>query len=72
MAIKKIGNLFVDLEDTKRVLREIFILRHLQNPFIVNLKDVFVASSFSDDNTLFGVVVDSHLGTLSWISSKRT
>ena len=72
MAIKKIGNLFVDLEDTKRVLREIFILRHLRNPFIVNLKDVFVTSSFSDDNTLYGMVAGHHLGTLSWISSKQT
>lgn len=53
MAIKKIGHMFVDLEDTKRVLREIYILRHLNNPFIIRLRDVFVTSSFKSDNALY-------------------
>ena len=44
--------MFVDPEDTKRVLREIHILRRLHNPFVVMLKDVFVSTSFSTDNTL--------------------
>ena len=53
MAIKKIAHMFVDVEDTKRVLREIYILRHLHSPFIVRLRDVFVTSTFKSDNTLY-------------------
>lgn len=57
VAIKKIAHMFVDVEDTKRVLREIYILRHLHSPFIVRLRDVFVTSSFKSDNTLY-IVMD--------------
>ena len=40
VAIKKINELFVDLIDTKRVLREITLLRFMKNPFIVELLDI--------------------------------
>ena len=40
VAIKKINDLFVDLIDTKRVLREITLLRFMKNPFIVKLLEI--------------------------------
>ena len=40
VAIKKINELFIDLIDTKRVLREITLLRFMKNPFIVELLDI--------------------------------
>ena len=53
MAIKKIGCLFVDIQDTKRVLREIYILRHFHSPFIVGLRDIFASSNFDKDRTMY-------------------
>ena len=35
VAIKKVNELFVDLVDTKRILREITLLRFMKNRFIV-------------------------------------
>ena len=40
VAIKKVNELFYDLVDTKRVLREITLLRFMKNPFIVKLLDI--------------------------------
>ena len=40
VAIKKINELFLDLIDTKRVLREITLLRFMKNRFIVELLDI--------------------------------
>ena len=40
VAIKKINELFVDLVDSKRVLREITLLRFMKNRFIVELLDI--------------------------------
>jgi len=40
VAIKKINELFVDLIDTKRILREITLLRFMKNQFIVELLDI--------------------------------
>ena len=40
VAIKKINDLFVDIIDTKRVLREITLLRFMKNPFIVKVLDI--------------------------------
>ena len=40
VAIKKINELFVDLVDSKRVLREITLLRFMKNRFIVELIDI--------------------------------
>ena len=40
VAIKKINELFVDLVDSKRVLREITLFRFMKNRFIVELLDI--------------------------------
>ena len=40
VAIKKVNELFVDLIDTKRILREITLLRFMKNQFIVELLDI--------------------------------
>jgi mitogen-activated protein kinase 1/3 len=40
VAIKKVNELFVDLVDTKRILREITLLRFMKNRFIVELLDI--------------------------------
>jgi len=42
VAIKKCRTLFDNLIDTKRILREIVILRHLRHDNIIGLKDVFL------------------------------
>ena len=41
VAIKRIGNLFVNFEDTKRIYREISILKNLKNEQIIKLYSVF-------------------------------
>lgn len=48
VAIKRITNLFEDLIDTKRILREISLLRFMNNPFIVKLLDII-----TNDNEYF-------------------
>lgn len=40
VAIKKCGSLFENLTDTKRILREIALLKYLKHPNIVNIIDV--------------------------------
>ena len=45
VAIKKIGHVFDDLIDGKRILREIALLKRLKHPNIVNLLDVFVPNN---------------------------
>lgn len=40
VAIKKINYLFEDIVDTKRILREITLLRFMKNPYIVQLLDI--------------------------------
>ena len=40
VAIKKVNELFLDLVDTKRILREITLLRFMKNRFIVELLDI--------------------------------
>lgn len=42
MAIKKITHLFDDLVDGKRVLREIALLKRIDHPHIVKLKEIIV------------------------------
>lgn len=42
VAIKNIKGLFEDLLDAKRLLREISILRHLDHPNIIKIKDVVI------------------------------
>ena len=40
VAIKKVNELFEDIVDSKRVLREITLLRFMKNQFIVELLDI--------------------------------
>jgi mitogen-activated protein kinase 1/3 len=56
VAIKKILNLFQDEVDTKRLLREIQILRHLNNKHIVKLYDILEPSDPKRFNSLFLVL----------------
>ncbi|AAZ11740.1 mitogen-activated protein kinase, putative [Trypanosoma brucei brucei TREU927] len=50
VAIKKIGNVFADVVDGKRTLREVKLLRFLKHPNIISMRDVFrpVSEDFSD------------------------
>ena len=56
IAIKKILNLFEDPIDTKRLLREIQLLRNLNNPNIVKLFDILEPMDRSSFNNLFLVL----------------
>jgi len=40
VAIKKVNELFADIVDSKRILREITLLRFMKNRFIVELLDI--------------------------------
>ena len=53
VAIKKINELFVDLIDTKRVLREITLLRFMKNRFLVELLDIECNKTEKDFDCLY-------------------
>ena len=53
VAIKKINDLFVDIIDTKRILREITLLRFMKNEFIVELLDIIYNKSEKDFDCLY-------------------
>ena len=53
VAIKKILNLFEDAIDTKRLLREIQILKQLNNPNIVKLYDILEPSEPKSFKSLY-------------------
>jgi len=42
VAIKKCGNLFENLTDTKRILRELKLLRHLKHDNVIKLREVLL------------------------------
>jgi serine/threonine protein kinase len=42
VAIKRLANIFEDVVDAKRVLREIYILRHLRHDNIIRLLNVLL------------------------------
>jgi len=56
VAIKKILNLFQDEVDTKRMLREIHILRMLNNNNIVKLYDILEPTDYKKFDSLFLVL----------------
>jgi mitogen-activated protein kinase 1/3 len=53
VAIKKISSLFEDLIDTKRILREISLLRFMDNQFIVKLLDIKYDTKSKELDTIF-------------------
>jgi mitogen-activated protein kinase 1/3 len=53
VAIKRITNLFEDLIDTKRILREITLLRFMKNQFIVELLDIIYDENNYSFDTIF-------------------
>lgn len=52
VAIKRISSLFEDVIDTKRILREITLLRFMKNQFIVELLDIM----YDTDNSYFDTI----------------
>lgn len=52
VAIKRVTCLFEDLIDTKRILREITLLRFMKNMFVVDLLDIM----YDDDNPFFDTI----------------
>jgi serine/threonine protein kinase len=63
VAIKKIPNAFANLTDTKRTLREIKLLRHLQHENVISLRDIFRPPSRAefDDLYLVNELMDTDL-----------
>ena len=55
VAIKRINSLFEDLIDTKRILREITLLRFMKNQFIVELLDIM----YDKDDDLLNILSDA-------------
>ena len=53
VAIKRIDSLFEDLIDTKRILREITLLRFMKNQFIVELLDIEYDKTNPDFDSIF-------------------
>lgn len=56
MAIKRIHNLFEVFGDTKRILREVILLRKMSNKNIVKLIDVFIEGNPEDFNVIYLVM----------------
>jgi mitogen-activated protein kinase 1/3 len=54
VAIKKVKSIFDDIVDAKRMLREITILRTMDHPNIVRMKDIIAdAENPSFDSMIF-------------------
>ena len=53
VAIKKINELFVDIIDTKRILREITLLRFMKNQFLVELLDILYNKTEKDFDCIY-------------------
>ncbi len=50
VAIKKNKNIFVDLEDSKRIYREIKLLQHFHHQNVINLLDIIPPNTYERDN----------------------
>jgi serine/threonine protein kinase len=53
VAIKRVTGLFEDLIDTKRILREISLLKSMKNHFVVELLDIIYDTSNPNFDTIF-------------------
>lgn len=56
VAIKHLTQIFDDLVDCKRLLREVTILRYLNHPSVVKLREILLPSDVSNFNELFIVM----------------
>jgi mitogen-activated protein kinase 1/3 len=56
VAIKRIGQIFEDLIDGKRILREIAILRRLHHPNIVNIVEIVKPENLKSFNEIYVVL----------------
>lgn len=56
VAIKRIGQIFEDLIDGKRILREIAILRRLHHPNIVNIVEIVKPENIKSFNEIYVVL----------------
>jgi len=58
VAIKKNKNIFIDLEDSKRIYREMRLMQHFHHPNVINLLDIIPPSSKERDsfNSLYLVM----------------
>ena len=56
IAIKKIRELFVNLTDTKRILREIKLLKQFNHPSVIRIYDVFVNHTIGDFDTIYVIM----------------
>jgi mitogen-activated protein kinase 1/3 len=52
VALKRIPDVLLNSENAKRVLREVCILRRLEHPHIIGLKDVFLKPSSTGGRSL--------------------
>lgn len=53
MAIKRIPHVFQNSTDARRILREIFILRHTQHPNVIKLLDIPKPASYQSFRDLY-------------------
>ena len=53
VAIKKIRNIFGDIIDSKRILREIILLRVLDHPNLVSIVEIFKPRNLKTFNSLY-------------------
>lgn len=60
VAIKMIRNIFSNLVDTKRLLREICLLKHLNHPNIVDLRDILSPPSFEQFSDLYTLILSRY------------
>ena len=56
VAIKRIGQIFEDLIDGKRILREVAILRRLNHPNIVNIIEIIKPDNIKTFNEIYVVL----------------
>tara|TARA_R110002050_G_scaffold64764_1_gene140745 strand:- start:332 stop:796 length:465 start_codon:yes stop_codon:yes gene_type:complete len=71
VAIKKIQNAFRNLLDTKRILREIKLLRHLEHENIIGLIEILQPENYKEFSDIYIVseLMDSDLAQI--INSKQ-
>lgn len=74
VAIKKIAKTFENLKDTKRILREIKLLRHFNHENILSIKDILPPKSRTDFNDVYIVseLMDTDLQQIISSSQKLT